>query len=74
MMAKKKGVPNVFLWCSRVSPSKKHGGEHVDARNCVIKVEGTKKCTWNGEPAECVETAFMYELPKNNYPKYRRKK
>ena len=77
-MAKKKGVPNVFLWCSRVKKGKSFGMETASGFNCEIKVEGTKKCTRDGKPAKCVETAFMYEVPAgykgSKYPKYRGKR
>jgi len=76
MMAKKrrKGVPNVYLWCSKVEKGRSAGLEMAGGRNCVIKVEGTKKCMHHGEPARCVETAFMYQVPPVSYPRYRRKK
>jgi len=74
----KKGVPNVYLWCSKLKTGKTAGMDMASGLNCVVKVEGTKKCTWDGKPVKCVETAFMYEVPAGQkgwkYPKYRGKK
>lgn len=70
----KKGVPNVFLWCSKLKTGKAAGMDMASGRNCVVKVEGTKKCMHHGEPAKCVETAFMYQVPPISYPRYKGKK
>ena len=70
-----KGIPNVFLWCSKVDKKKQFRyGAEASGLNCVVKVEGYKKCTWDGKPAKCVETAFMYEIEPGRYPKYRKRK
>ena len=77
-MAKRKGVPNVYLWCSKLKTVKSMGMDMADGRNCEIKLEGTKKCMVAGKPAKCVDTAFMYEVPAGykgyRYPKYRKGK
>jgi hypothetical protein len=77
-MAKRKSVPNVYLWCSRVEQGKTFGMKQTSGFNCEIKVEGTKKCRVQGKPAKCVDTAFIYEVPAGykgyRYPKYRGKK
>jgi len=68
-----KGHPNVFLWCSKISkPVKRFGLTEIDMRNCVVKLEGYKACTFHGDPAKCVETAFAYQVPPRSYPKYRK--
>lgn len=56
---KTKGLkPHAFLWCSRLE---KGGYAHRQtALNCVIEVPKTQKCTWNGEAANCVQTAHIY--------------
>jgi len=69
----KKRIPNVYLWCTRLKEGKIFGGKVNSGLNCVIKVEGTKKCIWQGKPARCIETAFMYDIHDGwNIPRWRK--